>query len=88
MGAMPWPHADETFCRECLDRLANHAASDPETDFQIMLGGQRLADRDDILRDLAAERRQHRMNAARFCTLVGGFRARPQQDVLAPGVRL
>ena len=72
------------FAASVLIDFAHHAASDPETDFQVMLRRQRIADRDDVLRDLAAKRRQHRVNAAGLGALVGGFCTRLGQMFPAP----
>ena len=80
MGAVARPDADQPFSRQHFDRLTNHAAADAEADFEVVFGWQYRAGRDDLLSDLAAECRQHRVNAARLRTLFGGFGALGTQE--------
>jgi hypothetical protein len=82
--AVAWPHADETLRSKRLDGLAHHAASDAEPGFELRLGRQSRPHGNEILGDLAAERRQHGTNAAGLDRLVDGARARSCHSYVSP----
>ena len=77
MRAMARAHADKAFCGERLDDFAHHATPDTETSFEIWFGWQRRADRNAVLRDLAAKRRKHGGDATGLDRLVYGVQPRP-----------
>ena len=70
-------HADKALRGECLDDFAHHATPDTETSFEVRFGRQRRADWNEVLRDLAAKRREHGRNATGLDRLVYGVQPRP-----------
>ena len=72
MRAVPRADAHHSLCGERLDGFPHHTAPDAEAGFEIRLGRQGRSDRNVILRNFAAEPRQHVANAPRLDAPVGG----------------
>ncbi len=77
MRAVTRAYADKSLRGERLDDFAHHATTDTETRLEVRFRRQRGADRNNILRDLAAERRKHGPNATGLDRLVDDVQPRP-----------